>query len=82
MKNGAKAAVLAQSQRAVRGLHVQKLRCDEVEMFDPQVWVENAQFGCHLERDDRAAVTDDEQARDVNCAHHVMVLRIGRRENI
>ncbi len=32
------AAVLTQSQRAVRGLRVQKLRCDEVELFDPQIW--------------------------------------------
>jgi hypothetical protein len=36
--NGSNAAVLTQSQRAVRGLRVQKLRCDEVEMFDPGVW--------------------------------------------
>ncbi len=38
MKNGSKVGVLAQSQKAVRGLRVQKLRCDEVEMFDPKVW--------------------------------------------
>ncbi len=38
MVNGASAAVLTQSQRNVRGLRVQKLRCDEVEMFDPAVW--------------------------------------------
>jgi hypothetical protein len=38
LSNGSDAAVLTQSQRAVRGLHVQKLRCDEVELFDPQVW--------------------------------------------
>jgi len=37
-KNGSSAAILTQSQRAVRGLHVQKLRCDEVELFDPEVW--------------------------------------------
>ena len=37
-KNGSGAAILTQSQRAVRGLHVQKLRCDEVEMFEPEVW--------------------------------------------
>jgi len=36
--NGSVAAVLAQSQRAVRGLRVQRLRCDEVENFDPAVW--------------------------------------------
>ena len=35
---GGDAAVLTQSQRAVRGLRVQKLRCDEVELFDPDVW--------------------------------------------
>ncbi len=38
MTNGSKVGVLAQSQKAVRGLRVQKLRCDEVEMFDPKVW--------------------------------------------
>ncbi len=43
MLNGAKAAVLAQSQKSVRGLRVQKLRCDEVEMFDEKVW-DAAQF--------------------------------------
>jgi hypothetical protein len=36
--DGSRAAVLAQSQRAVRGLRVQKLRCDEVELFQPDVW--------------------------------------------
>jgi hypothetical protein len=38
MIGGASAAVLTQSQRAVRGLRVQKLRCDEVELFDPKIW--------------------------------------------
>lgn len=38
LSNRSTAAVLPQSQRAVRGLRVQKLRCDEVELFDPQVW--------------------------------------------
>lgn len=38
MKNGAGCAVLTQSERAVRGLRVQKLRCDEVEMFQPEIW--------------------------------------------
>lgn len=36
--NGSTAAVLTQSERAVRGLRVQKLRCDEVEMFEPHIW--------------------------------------------
>lgn len=38
LKNKSTAAVLTQSQRAVRGLRVQKLRCDEVDMFDKSVW--------------------------------------------
>lgn len=36
--NGSRAEVLAQSQRSVRGVRVHKLRCDEVELFDPEVW--------------------------------------------
>ncbi len=36
--NGSRVEVLAQSQRAVRGQRVHKLRCDEVELFDPEVW--------------------------------------------
>ena len=38
LNNGSTAAVLTQSQRSVRGLRVQKIRCDEVELFDPAVW--------------------------------------------
>ncbi len=38
LTNQSVAAVLTQSQTAVRGLRVQKLRCDEVELFDPDVW--------------------------------------------
>jgi hypothetical protein len=38
LTNGSRAGVLAQSQKAVRGLRVQKLRCDEVELFEPSVW--------------------------------------------
>ncbi|MDB5323241.1 MAG: hypothetical protein JWN40_4872 [Phycisphaerales bacterium] len=36
--NGSSVGVIAQSQRAVRGLRVQKLRCDEAEMFNGDVW--------------------------------------------
>jgi hypothetical protein len=35
---GASAAVLTQSEKSVRGLRVQKLRCDEVELFDREVF--------------------------------------------
>jgi len=35
---GSDIRMLAQSQRAVRGQHVQKIRCDEVDLFDPEVW--------------------------------------------
>lgn len=38
LANGSTCAVLTQSQRCVRGLRVQKLRCDEVEVFSADVW--------------------------------------------
>ncbi len=36
--NGSVATVLTQSPRSVRGQRVQKIRCDEVDLFDRQVW--------------------------------------------
>ena len=36
--NGSVAEVLSQSQRSVRGEHAHKIRCDEVEEFDRDVW--------------------------------------------
>jgi hypothetical protein len=36
--NGSNVEVLTQSARSVRGQHVQKLRCDEVELFDERVF--------------------------------------------
>jgi len=38
LTNGSNAQLLAGSQRSVRGVRVQKLRCDEVEEFEPGVW--------------------------------------------
>jgi hypothetical protein len=38
LKNGSRVELLAQSQASVRGVRPQKLRCDEVELFDPEVW--------------------------------------------
>ncbi len=38
LDNGSSASILPQSQRAVRGQRVQKLRCDEVDMFNEPVW--------------------------------------------
>lgn len=38
LTNGSTVETLAQSQTSVRGTRVQKLRCDEVELFDPGVW--------------------------------------------
>lgn len=38
LKNGSVAEVLAASQTSVRGTRVQKVRCDEVDLFDPEVW--------------------------------------------
>jgi hypothetical protein len=36
--NGSRVEVLAQSESSVRGTRVQKLRCDEVELFDRDLW--------------------------------------------
>lgn len=38
LKHGSRAEILAQSEKAVRGERVHKLRCDEVELFEPEVW--------------------------------------------
>lgn len=38
LTNGSRAVLLAQSETSVRGCRVQKLRCDEVELFDREVW--------------------------------------------
>ncbi len=36
--NGSTCEILAQSETSVRGTRIQKLRCDEVELFNPDVW--------------------------------------------
>ena len=41
--NGASVEIMTQSSRNVRGRHIHKLRCDEVELFDEQV-LSAAQF--------------------------------------
>ncbi len=38
LNSGSEIRILPQSQRAVRGQHVQKIRCDEVDLFDDGVW--------------------------------------------
>ncbi len=38
LKNKSRVELLAQSQTSVRGTRVQKLRCDELNVFDPLVW--------------------------------------------
>jgi hypothetical protein len=38
MRNGARAELLAQSEKSVRGTRVQRLRCDEVDLFKGEVW--------------------------------------------
>jgi len=38
LRSGSRVEVLSQSERAVRGQRVHKLRCDEVELFEPEVW--------------------------------------------
>ncbi|MGN6370379.1 MAG: hypothetical protein ACTHN5_19160 [Phycisphaerae bacterium] len=53
--NGSRVEVLAQSDRSVRGQRVQKLRCDEVELFDEGVW-QAAQLTTRGEKGVRGAV--------------------------
>ncbi|MBY0307497.1 MAG: hypothetical protein K2Q09_02025, partial [Phycisphaerales bacterium] len=36
--SGSRAEVLSHSERSVRGVRVQKLRCDEVDLFDRELW--------------------------------------------
>lgn len=43
LQNGSSIEILTQSARNVRGRHIHKLRCDEVEMFDKDVF-QAAQF--------------------------------------
>jgi hypothetical protein len=43
LRNGATIELLTQSERSVRGQRVPKVKCDEVEEFDPEVW-EAVQF--------------------------------------
>jgi hypothetical protein len=38
LKNGSSVELLAQSQTSVRGTRVQKLRCDEADLFNPDIW--------------------------------------------
>lgn len=38
LDTGSCVEVLAASQTSVRGTRVQKIRCDEVDLFDPEVW--------------------------------------------
>lgn len=53
--NGSAVEVLTQSQRSVRGQHIQKLRCDEVELFDEDVFAA-AKFTTQSTPDLRAAM--------------------------
>ena len=38
LANGSRAEILAASETSVRGVRVQKVRCDEVELFTPSLW--------------------------------------------
>ncbi|MBT3277752.1 MAG: hypothetical protein HN909_06740 [Phycisphaerales bacterium] len=52
---GSEIRMLAQSQRAVRGQHVQKIRCDEVDLFDSEVW-QAVQFATRSEAETRGSI--------------------------
>ncbi len=50
LSNGSEVEILAQSERSVRGNRVQKMRCDEVELFEQDVWT-----SCQLVSESRGA---------------------------
>jgi len=52
---GSEIRILPQSQRAVRGQHVQRIRCDEADLFDPDVW-RAVQFSTRSTGDVRGAI--------------------------
>ncbi|OHB80331.1 MAG: hypothetical protein A2Z25_00360 [Planctomycetes bacterium RBG_16_55_9] len=54
-KNGSRVEVLTQSPTSVRGQHVQKLRCDELELFDADVF-NAAHFTTHSTDEIRASM--------------------------
>lgn len=49
LQNGSEVELLAQAQASVRGTRVQKLRCDEVELFSHDIW-EAAQLATRSKR--------------------------------
>lgn len=57
-KNKSAVSILAQSQRSVRGHRVQKLRCDEVDLFDPQIWQAAQLVTRSRSTDETARLTD------------------------
>ncbi len=52
---GSEIRVLPQSQRAVRGQHVNRIRCDEVDLFDADIW-QAVQFATHSEGARRGSI--------------------------
>jgi hypothetical protein len=50
-------------------------------LFDPKAGVETLQFHCCLKGDDGGA-PNDKEARDVDCAHQLTILGVGRREHV
>ncbi len=57
LNNGSSVELLAQSERSVRGTRVQRVRCDEVELFSTDVW-EAAQLTTRsLSRENHPVIT-------------------------
>jgi len=75
--NGSGCEVLAQSQRSVRGVRVQKLRCDEVELFDPEIW-EAAQLVTRSKRCGDVYVRGAVEALSTMHRPHGLMFRIVR----
>jgi len=73
--NGSVCRTLAQSHASVRGVRVQKLRCDEVELFDPDIWAA-AQLTTHSKQCGDTLVTGAVEAFSTMHRPHGLMARL------
>ena len=78
LANGSVVEAMAQSHTSVRGCRPQTLRCDEVELFDPEVW-KAAQLTTRSRRlaDGRVARGRVEALSTMHRAHGLMATLVG-----
>lgn len=76
-KGGSMVELLAQSHTSVRGTRVHRLRCDEVELFDPEIW-EAAQLVTISETLERGPVRGSVEALSTMHVPHGLMSRLVR----